>query len=260
MTSQNELARQFHSLHQSANPMVIVNVWDPGSAAAVAGAGAKAIATGSASVAGAFGHSDGEAIPLDLVIDNLARITQAVDLPVSLDFEGGYDSSPELLRANMLRVLKAGAVGINFEDQIVGGEGLYGIDVQVARIKAIRTACTAFGVDAFINARTDLFLQTAPEAHSSVLVDQAIVRAHAYAEAGASGFFVPGLMDPGAIGTICARCALPVNVMMMAVAPSLQALRDLGVARISYGPGPWRRAMAALAAEARQALAEARDL
>lgn len=254
MISQDDSARQFFELHQPGNPVVIFNIWDPGSAKVVADAGAKAIGTGSFSVASAFGFPDGEGVPLELVIDNIARIVAASDLPVTLDFEGGYDPSIELLGQNMVRVLETGAVGINFEDQIVGGEGLYDLAVQVERIRAIRAACTAFGVDAFINARTDYFLQHAPDAHSSALVDQAIERGHAYAEAGASGFFVPGLVDPSAIERVCAQCALPVNVMMSKTTPNPLSLRDIGVARISYGPGPWREAMAHLSTAAKQAL------
>ncbi|MCZ8283506.1 MAG: isocitrate lyase/phosphoenolpyruvate mutase family protein [Aquidulcibacter sp.] len=254
MIIQNDLARQFFGLHQPGNPVVIFNIWDPGSAKAVADAGAKAIGTGSFSVASAFGFADGESMPLDLVIDNTTRITAAVNLPVTLDFEGGYDPSIELLMQNMVKVLKTGAVGVNFEDQIVGGEGLHDLTVQIERIRALRTTCTAFGVEAFINARTDCFLQNTPDVHGTALVDQAIERGHAYAEAGASGFFVPGLIDPNAIERVCAKCELPVNAMMMNKMPSRIELQGLGVARISYGPGPWRNAMAYLSAEAKEVL------
>ena len=91
---QSEKARIFASLHRPGTPLILFNAWDPGSARAVADAGAKAVATGSWSVAAAFGFEDGEKLPLDLAIDNLKRITAAVALPVTIDLEGGYGLAP----------------------------------------------------------------------------------------------------------------------------------------------------------------------
>src|SRR5438045_1994930 len=87
---QAEKARAFAALHVPGNPVILFNAWDAGSAKAVADAGAKAIATGSWSVAAAHGFFDAEGLPLDLAIANAARVAAAVQLPVTLDFEGGY--------------------------------------------------------------------------------------------------------------------------------------------------------------------------
>ena len=97
MASQIEHARAFRALHIKGDPVVLFNIWDPGSAKIVAGAGAKAIATGSWPVAAAFGYADGEKIPLDLVLDNIRRIVASVDLPVTMDIEGGYGVEPEIV-------------------------------------------------------------------------------------------------------------------------------------------------------------------
>lgn len=245
----NELFSAFAALHRSGDPLVLFNAWDPGSAKAVGAAGARAIATGSWSVAAAFGFSDGEELPLELALDNLRRIVAAVDLPVTLDFEGGYASDPATVAANARRVREAGAVGCNFEDRVVGGDGLYPIDEQCARIGAMREAV---GEAFFINARTDLFLASKPNEHGA-LVDQALERAQAYAAAGASGLFVPGLVDEGLICAACAASPLPVNVMAMPGTPPARRLAELGVARISHGAGPYRAAMDALAQAARTA-------
>ena len=75
---QNEIARAFRALHVPGDPLVLFNAWDAGSARAVAGVGAKAIATGSWSVAAANGFDDGERFPLALAMDNLRRIVAAV--------------------------------------------------------------------------------------------------------------------------------------------------------------------------------------
>lgn len=245
----NELFSAFAALHRAGDPLILFNAWDPGSAKAVAGAGARAIATGSWSVAAAFGFGDGEDMPLELALHNLRRIVAAVDLPVTLDFEGGYASDPAAVAANAQRVRDAGAIGCNFEDRVVGGGGLYPMEAHAARIAAMRAAV---GEDFFINARTDLFLASKPDEHGG-LIDEALERAQAYAAAGASGMFVPGLVDEGLIGAVCASSPLPVNVMAMPGTPPARRLAELGVARISHGPGPYRTAMDALAQAARTA-------
>lgn len=246
MTTQKEKAELFASLHKKGDPVVLFNIWDAGSAKAAADAGAKAIATGSWSVAAANGYADAEEIPLERVIWNIERIASSVDLPVSIDFEGGYGVSPDKLRENVSRVIDAGAIGINFEDQVVGGEGLYSIEQQSARISAIRNEADEKGIPLFINARTDVFLKNLPADDTHELVGEAIERADAYAEAGASGFFAPGLRNAELIKIVCERSPLPVNIFVIPGVPSNQEMADLGVARISYGPGPYRQMIDAL--------------
>lgn len=252
--NQAEKARAFAALHAPGNPVILFNAWDAGSAKAVADAGAQAIATGSWSVAAAHGFFDAEGLPFELAVANAARVAHAVELPVTLDFEGGYAVEPERLAANFAAVLAAGVIGCNFEDQVIGGEGLHPVRVQAERIGAMRRVAERAGVPAFINARTDIFLKARPEAHDSAAVDQALERARAYADAGASGFFAPGLADERLLGRICEASPLPVNAMMFAGMPGTKRLAELGVARISYGPGPYRQAMAALTEAARAAL------
>ena len=254
MSSQKEKAEVFSGLHKPGNPIVLFNIWDAGSAQAVVEAGARAIATGSWSVAAAHGYADGEAIPLDFVIENIRRIVDAVDVPVTLDFEGGYAESPGDLKSNINRVIEAGAVGINFEDQIVGGEGLYSIEQQSDRIRAIREAADEAGVPLFINARTDVFLKTLPAPETAEQLDHALGRAAAYAEAGASGLFAPGMRDAELIGRLCDGSPLPVNIFVIPGVPPNEELARLGVARISYGPGPYRKMVAWLTAAAAEVL------
>ena len=252
--NQHDKALLLAELHKPSDPIILFNIWDPGSAKAVTDAGAKAIATGSWSVAAAYGYADGQALPLDLAIDNIRRIVESVDVPVTLDFEGGYAESPEELKANIARVIEAGAVGINFEDQIVGGEGLYPIEQQSKRIRAIRDAADEAGIPLFINARTDVFLKTLPGPHTQEHVDEALARAEAYAEAGASGLFAPGLRDVDLIRDLCRRSPLPVNILVMPGTPSNSETAAVGVARISYGPGPYRKMIEWLKTEAAGAL------
>lgn len=252
MTEQQDRARAFHALHVPGDPLILFNIWDAGSALAVAKAGAKALATGSASVAGARGYSDAESLPMQQALTNAERIVEAVDLPLTVDFEGGYAVEPVLVAVHANAIIETGAIGINFEDQVIGGKGLHPVELQAERIAAIRTVAESAGVDFFINARTDMWLgagrQTVAE---EARFDEAVTRARAYADAGASGFFAPGLTDESEIAALCEACPLPVNAMMFDAMPDHKRLAELGVARISHGPGPWRDAMTALTEAAR---------
>ncbi len=238
--NQKQKAEAFFALHRKGDPVILYNVWDAGSAKAVAGAGAKAIASGSWSVAAAGGYADGQAIPLPALLDVARAIVAATDLPVSIDFEGAYAVDPDAVALNVAQVADTGAIGINFEDQVVGGNGLHPIELQARRIRAIRQMADRRDLPFFINARTDLFLKEGDAAKHGGLVPAAIERGLAYAEAGANGFFVPWLADPELIGRICEAVPLPVNVMMKPGAPDAKTLAKAGVARISYGPGPYR--------------------
>lgn len=231
----------FRALHVPGRPLVLYNIWDPGSAKAVAAAGAPALATGSYGVAEAFGAGDGEKLPFADVLANLARIIATVEVPVSLDLEAGYGADPETVRASVQAVRNAGAVGINIEDRLPGATRPLPVEVAAGRF----AAAAATGL--FVNARCDLFWQTAP---SAALVEETIARARAYAEAGASGLFVPFLTDATAVRTICEAAPLPVNVTARPELGTLAEIAALGVARISYGHQPWLWAMQKLQADA----------
>ena len=239
MKNQIENADRFGKLHVKGDPLIIFNVWDAGTAKAAEEIGAKAIATGSYAVALANGFDDGEKMPLDLVLANLTRIISSVDLPVSLDFEGGYSRDQDRLAENIRKVIDAGAIGINFEDRIVEGGGLYGIEEQAARISAIRKSAEASDVPLFINARSDVVLPLETSTHNELHLEQLIERSQAYAEAGANGFFAPGLVDPVLVGKLCDASPLPVNILVWPGLPSTSEFADLGVARISYGSGSY---------------------
>jgi 2-methylisocitrate lyase-like PEP mutase family enzyme len=249
----SQKARDFAAMHERGNPLVLYNVWDVGSAMAVAAAGARAIATGSWSVAAANGFDDSEKLPLDRVIEIVGRIVRAVNLPVTLDFESGYARGGATLESNIKRVIDAGVVGINFEDQHIGAGEMYSLDEQADRIRAVRRAADSTGLPLFINARTDVFLQNDVAKHTSV-IDEAIERGKAYTAAGANGLFVPGIRDEALIHRVCRDVTLPVNVMFYPELPARDRLASAGVARLSYGPRPYRETMARLAEAAAAAL------
>jgi 2-methylisocitrate lyase-like PEP mutase family enzyme len=241
----------FARLHVAGDPLVLFNAWDAGSAQAVAKSGAKAIATGSASVAMANGFGDGQELPIEFALANARRIVASVNLPVTVDFEGAYADDPAGVARNLARLAETGAVGCNFEDQLVGGEALHPVEVQAERIAAARAAV---GPEFFINARTDLFLKAKPETHDGAMLEEAIARMRAYAEAGASGFFVPMLGNLDFLRRLCGESPVPVNFMTFPDCPSNAEVAATGVARISHGPFPYMALMAKFEEMAREAI------
>jgi len=242
----------FTKLHVPGSPLVLFNAWDAGSAEAVAKSGAKAIATGSSSVSMANGFTDGQQVPIELALSNAERIVRTVDLPVTVDFEGGYGTDSTTLAANGRRLADTGAIGCNFEDQMVGTDRIYDIADHVGRIAALREGV---GRNFFINARTDLFLKAKAEAHDSALAEQAIERGRAYAEAGVNGYFIPGLANLALVERICAAVPLPVNAMHLPGGPSRAEWAGAGIARVSHGPFPYMAMQEWLTGQARAALA-----
>ena len=234
----------FRALHIPGDPLVLFNIWDAGSAKAVAAAGAKAIATGSYGVACARGSSDGENLSLEAALANLSEILGVTDLPVSIDMEAGYGAEATAVGRSVARARDAGAVGINMEDRMPGETALLAVGDAAARIGA------AAATGLFVNARCDVFRGRDAAADGDTLVAATLERARAYADAGAGGLFVPFLSDPRCIAAICKSSPLPVNILWSTPCGDRGALAALGVARISHGHQPWAAAMAWLGEQA----------
>jgi 2-methylisocitrate lyase-like PEP mutase family enzyme len=244
----------FCKLHVPGNPLILYNIWNPGSAQAVASAGAKALATSSYAVAEAHGFTDGEQTPLFFVIDNLRRIVKATELPVTVDLEGGYtnQAKPANIGETIDLALDAGAVGCNLEDSIPAIGKLRDASDQAARIRTARKNADKAGLPFFINARTDVFLQGPSEQHSAAIVHEAVERGKAYADAGADCLFVPGLANIVLIAKLVKESPLPINIMVDDD-HLIKALADNGVARVSYGASPYINAANTLEEAARKA-------
>ena len=229
-----ELRDRFGKLHQPGKPVLLYNVWDAGSAKAVVAAGAAALATGSHSLAGCQGFADGETIPFNLFLDCTRRIVEAVDVPVTADFEGGFAVDPARLADHAQYLAETGVVGCNFEDQEIAGPGLNPVEHQAARVAAVVQS------GLWVNARTDTFLRqliAGGDRNDRSLLGETMERAVAYAEAGAESLFVPGPTDRDLIAEICERSPLPVNILMMQGVPDWPVLAEAGVARVSWGGG-----------------------
>jgi len=254
MTDQKRKAEYFRELHVPGAPVILFNIWDAGGAKVVARCGAKAIATGSWSVANANGFIDGERIPLSLAIDNLSRIVAATDLPVTIDLEGGYGDLPHVVGETIGVAIAAGAVGCNLEDSFPTNGKLREAADQATRLRRARETADAAKIPFMINARTDVFFQRPPEQHDEAMVAEVLDRARAYADAGADGLFTPGLTNIALIARLAKASPLPLNIMVVDTTPPIHVLADHGVARVSYGPGPYLLAMKTLEEAAKASL------
>ncbi len=233
---QAEKAKRLLELHQAPQLLVLPNIWDPLGARLLGGLGYPAVATASASVAYSLGYDDGQRISWDAMVEAVRRVASAVDLPVTADIEAGYADRPEDLAENVRQILDAGAVGINLEDSRFDGDLLHSIPAQQERLRAVRTMADAEGVPLVINARTDVYLRETVDSPESRL-DRAIDRARAYLEAGADCFYPILLDDLDALKAIRKATGALINVYASASAPSMRALEDAGMARLSLGPG-----------------------
>jgi 2-methylisocitrate lyase-like PEP mutase family enzyme len=231
--SQRAKAERLRALHGSG-VLVLPNAWDACSAALIAQAGAKAIATTSGGVAWSAGRADGEHLTRAEMTGQVQRIVAAVDIPVTADVEGGYGPGPEDVAATVEAVIAAGAVGVNIEDSQAASGTLFEHAAQAERLRAGRSAAERAGLpELVINVRTDVFLFGigAPEGR----LDDVLGRAAAYAEAGADVLFVPGLVDLDTISSLVQASPLPVNIMAGPGAPTVGALEAAGVRRVSVG-------------------------
>lgn len=223
---QQTMAERFHALHRDGL-LILANAWDAGSARLIETLGAKAIATSSAAVAWSHGYPDGDALPVSLLAATATSITRVIEIPLTVDVEGGYSSDPVAVGDAVARVVEAGAVGINIED------GTGSVDLLCAKIERAKAAGAAHGVNLFVNARTDVYLfGLAPDERK---VAETIARAERYRAAGADGIFVPGLANAADIQAITSAVSLPVNIMARPGVPAATALATLGVRRLSAG-------------------------
>ena len=231
-------ASALRALHTDPALLRLVNVWDVASARVVAQTeGTQALATASHAIAAMYGYEDGERIPLDLMLEAVGRIVEAVDLPVTADLEGGYGDAGETCR----RAIGLGVVGANIEDR------MRPLSEAVASVEAVVRAAAEEGVPDFVlNARTDAVLLAGDRDPAEALAD-AIERGLAYLGAGAPVVFVPGALVEDQVAALVEAFG-PQRLSMLPVpgAPSLARLEELGVARVSFGPFPQRVALTAL--------------
>jgi 2-methylisocitrate lyase-like PEP mutase family enzyme len=245
MTTQQELARHFLSLHDTDSPLLIPNPWDAGSARVLASIGFRALATTSSGYAATLGRLDG-AVTLEEAVAHGAAIASATDLPVSADLENGFSDEPEGVATTIRLAIAAGLAGASIEDY--SGAGLYPQDLAAARVAAAADAAHSGDVKLVLTARAENHIRGNPD------LSDTIARLQAYQAAGADVLYAPGLSDIDDIRQVVSAVDLPVNVLALPNAPSVSELGEAGVKRISVGGAFAYVAIGALAGAARELL------
>lgn len=240
-TGVNSRAAVLRDLHRPGAPLLLPNVWDGWSARLVAATGLPAVATSSAAIADSLGYCDGEAAPVGEMLDGIARIAAAVDLPVTADLERGYRMGPAEL---VERLVATGAVGCNLEDSDPRTGQLIDAERQAKFLSEVRSAGRRGGIDLVINARIDTYLATWGGAPGARLAET-VRRARLYRAAGADCVFPILLSDEAAIAEFVVAVDAPANLLADRLTPA--RLAELGAARISFGPRLYRDSKAHLA-------------
>jgi 2-methylisocitrate lyase-like PEP mutase family enzyme len=244
-------ADRLRELHHAREMLVLPNVWDAASAKIVAGAGFPVVATASAAISAMLGYPDGEGAPWQEMFAAAGRVARAVSVPVTVDAEAGYGMEPRDL---VDRLLETGAVGCNLEDTDYRAGGLVEAGAHAERLAAIRAAADDAGVPIVINARVDTFLP-ASGVPGEERVAEAVRRGGLYLGAGADCIYPIGASDENDIAALVAGVPGPINGNTSPGGPDLAKLRELGVARVSYGPRLYREALANLTAAVQELLA-----
>ncbi|KAG0208397.1 hypothetical protein BGX28_000615 [Mortierella sp. GBA30] len=241
-SNQNAIAIQFRNLHKPGEPLILGNVYDAATASIIVSLPtAKAVATASFAIAATEGVYDD-----DMTCDqNLAAIKKIAAVvvphkPLTADLQDGYDDVKETVR----QVIAMGVVGCNLEDVDSKARKLRTLEDAVHRVELAVEAAKEAGVPDFaVNARTDVL------GHNGSIED-AIERGKAFLAAGANTVFVWG--GPGGRGvsrdevrTLTTAFDGRLNVIKRFGEGFLtvEDLKEIGVARISVGPGLYRIAM-----------------
>jgi 2-methylisocitrate lyase-like PEP mutase family enzyme len=251
LRSQREKAEEFRSLHRAEGIFVLPNVWDVPSARVFEDAGFRAVATSSAALAVSLGYPDGQRIGKDELFVAVKKIAGKISVPLSVDVESGFGSNLEGLSDTIRRVVEAGGVGVNVEDiSSFESKTLVPIEEQVNRLQAVRRAAGSLGVPIVVNARTDGYhFGTGAE---EVKVEEALRRARAYAEADVDCLYPIGLTEKALIAKFAKSVPKPINVMARRGLPTVAELEQIGVKRLSLGPGAMYATMGLLKRIARE--------
>ncbi|MBF0672401.1 MAG: isocitrate lyase/phosphoenolpyruvate mutase family protein [Salinibacterium sp.] len=226
-------AELLRSLHVPGSPLIVANVWDVVTARIVSEVpGMKALATASHSISFARGLPDGEGMTADQALEAVKPIIGATELPVSVDFEKGYSETAKGVEKNVSRLIELGAAGLNIEDS-VGPEKAPQFPIAEAadRVAAARAAGAVSGIPIVINARVDTLAAPGGD------WDEAVERANAYLEAGADCIFFLGLKDEDMVKRALDEVNGLISVIGKPGGVPLKRLAELGVARVSFGPG-----------------------
>jgi 2-methylisocitrate lyase-like PEP mutase family enzyme len=236
--------RTFRKLHESGC-FVIPNPWDVGSARYLQGLGFKALATTSAGFAFSKGFPDGQ-FSRDLALAHCRELAEATDVPLNVDYEGGYADDPDGVAESVRLCVETGIAGLSIEDSTGDpNKPLYDFDLALARVKAARGAIGKAGGDVVFTARTEGFIRGRPD------LDETLRRLKAFAAAGADCLYAPGIKTREEIAAVVA-IGKPVNFLTVTTNYSVSDLAAMGVRRISTGGSLARTAWTGFVRTARE--------
>ena len=252
MATATEKANAFRALHSGPKVLVLPNAWDVPSARLFEDAGFPAVATSSAGIMVSHGYRDGEGMPRRELIDAIARIASRLSVPLSADIVSGYGRTARDVGTTVRLAIEAGAIGVNLEDLLPSGAGLYPLGTQLKRLAAARSAAEEAGVPIVLNARTDAYRHGPAEGPERLR--ETIRRCVAFRDAGADCVYPMGVTDASDIAAVLDALRCPVNVMVRRGLPSLPELEKLGVRRVSFGPSASYAALGLLKRASREVL------
>ena len=248
MLTQAEKGRTFRALHERDHAFIIPNPWDVGTARLLASLGFEALATTSMGYAFSAGQRD-NTVQREHILQHVAALSSATDLPVSADLENGFGDDPQTAADTIRLAGSAGAVGGSIEDATERTDPLiYEKELAAERVRAAVTAARALPFPFTLTARCENYLHQRPD------LKDTIARLQAYQEAGADVLYAPGLATKEDIATVVRSVDRPVNVVMglRGVQLSAEELSALGVKRISVGSALARTALGAFLRAARE--------
>ena len=237
-----DLRNEFRDLHLGG-VFVMPNAWDVGSARVLASMGFPAIATTSSGHAAALGRTD-QHVTRDELLVHVEALAAAVEIPVSVDAERCFADDPNGVAETVRLVADAGAAGCSIEDYDPRSGSIDLLEVAIERVGAAADAAREHGM--VLTARAENHLYGLGD------LDDTITRLRAYRDAGAEVLYAPGLVIADEIRRVVEEVGAPINVLAMRRTPSVPALAELGVRRVSTGGGLARAAYGALAAAARE--------
>lgn len=245
MNRQLRLTSDFRVLNEKGR-FLLANAWDIASAKIFAGEGFLALGTTSGGIAYSHGFKDAQKISPDLMLQQISSIVDAVSIPVTADIESGYGINDAEVYAYVLKVIAAGVVGINLEDNSHGirPTSLFSVDEQGARLLAARDAANDSGIPIWINARIDTYL--VKEANDQAIFEMTVERANHYLRSGADMVFIPGVDDLLLLSRLKQEIQGPINIMTMPGSPDINKLFDAGASRVSLGVCPMLACMGAI--------------
>jgi 2-methylisocitrate lyase-like PEP mutase family enzyme len=243
-----EKAEAFRALHARPQAFIIPNPWDAGTAKMLAKVGFEALATTSAGYAFSAGLLDNQ-VGREKMLEHLAVIAAATDLPVSADLENGFGDDPKTVAETIRLAAATGIVGGSIEDSLDRpGEKVYDIGLASDRVRAAVEAKRALPFPFTLTARAENYLVGIPD------LKDTIKRLQAYQDAGADVLYAPCITTREEITAIVKSVDRPVN-FLMGTQPQRFTLADLsgmGVRRVSVGSALSAAALGAFLRGARE--------